>query len=262
MPDQQLDRHNMTLMQKLSIPEETDPPWGIVMTAVIVGVLLINLTLVGSAMASVLLGLGDTLAPTPFTLLFSWTIGHALTIVYVMINRRSSEESWAALKLTKGLLPLPIVLMVGVAIGLTVDLVINLASGQFLPIPEIFGFQAEGITGILTAGLFLVLIQPVAESLVFQGVLLPKVRIMLGAWGGVLATTIVFAFMHYGIFYLSYQPNYPESALPWYGIIYPVLTGLMFCLIKVYTGSTRAVIIGRIGAGATFLLTALVLVGG
>jgi|GEM_PF-510913 len=261
MSEPQLDRHEMSLMQKLSVPEAADPPWSILITIVIVVVLFINLTIVGSAMSSVMLGIDDNTDPTPFMLLLSWTIGQAITIVYVVINRRSSYESWNALKLSRGLLPLPLVLMVGVAVALTVDLVINLASGQFLPIPEIYGFQADGIAGILLAGLFLVLIQPVAESLVFQAILLPKLRFMLGAWGGVIITTIVFTLLHYSIFYLSYQSNYPESALVWYGIVYPLATGLMFCLIKVYTGSTRAVIIARMGAGATFLLTALVLVG-
>jgi membrane protease YdiL (CAAX protease family) len=261
MSEPQLDRREMSLMQKLSIPEESDPPWSILIALIIVFVLLINLTLVGTAISSVLLGLEDTTAPTPFTLLLGWTIGQALTIVYVVINRRSSQESWIALKLNRGLLPLQLVLMVGVAIALTIDVIVNLASGQFLPVPEIFGFQADGVAGILMAGLFLVLIQPVAESLVFQGVLLPKLRIMLGAWGGVLATTIVFTLIHYGIFYLSYQSNYPESAMLWYGIVYPLAMGLLFCLVKVYTESTRAVIIARMGAGATFLLTALVLVG-
>ena len=202
MSEPQLDRHEMSLMQKLSIPEDADPPWSLLVAIVIVIVLLINLTLVGTAMSSVMLGLDNNSTPTPFMLLLSWTIGQALTIVYVVINRRSSSDSWTALKLTRGLLPLPLVLMVGVAVALTVDLVINLASGQFLPIPEIYGFQADGAAGILMAGLFLILIQPVAESLVFQGVLLPKLRIMFGAWGGVIITTVVFTLIHYGIFYL------------------------------------------------------------
>ena len=260
MPDSQLDRREMTLMQKLSIPEEANPPWSLLTATVIVLVLFLNLTLVGTAISALLLGIEDTV--TPFMLLLSWSIGQAITIVYVVINRRSSPESWTALKLTKGLLPLPFVLMVGVATALAVDLVISLASGQFLPIPEIFGFQSEGVGGVLTAGLFLILIQPIAESLVFQAVLLPKLRIMMGAWGGVIVTTVVFTLLHYAVFYLSYQPNYPESTLLWYGVAYPLLTGLMFCLIKVYTGSTRAVIVARVGAGLIFFLTALVLVGG
>jgi membrane protease YdiL (CAAX protease family) len=259
MSEPQLDRREMSLMQKLSVPEAVNPPWSAMTAIIIVLVLLINLILVGPSMSSVLLGVGDTV--TPFMLMLGWVIGQALTIVYVVINRRSSQESWSALKLINGLLPLSFVLLVGVAVALAVDLIISLASGQFLPIPEIFDFQSGGIGGVLMAGLFLILIQPVAESLVFQGVLLPKLRIMMGAWGGVIITTIVFTVLHYAVFYLSYQPNYPESTVLWYGVAYPALTGLMFCLIKVYTDSTRAVIVNRIGAGLIFFLTALVLGG-
>ena len=121
MSEPQLDRHEMSLMQKLSLPETADPPWSILVTALIVAVLFLNLTLVGSAIASILLGIQDSTNPTPFLLLLSWTIGQTITIAYVIINRRSSYESWYALKLSKGLLPLPIVLMVGVAIALTVE---------------------------------------------------------------------------------------------------------------------------------------------
>jgi len=261
MTQPQLDRREMTLMQKLSIPEEADPPWGIATAVFMVVTLIITLVLVGPALASVLLGLEGNQFP-PMLLMLGWTIGQAMTMAFVLINRRSSVESWQALKLRKGHLPLPFVLMVGVATALAVDLVISLASGQFLPIPEIYGFQTEGIAGILIAILFLVLIQPIAESLVFQGVLLPKLRIVLGAWGGVIATTVIFTLLHYGIFYLAYQPIYPESTLLWYGIAYPLLTGLMFCLMKVYTDSTRAVIIMRIGSGIIFVLTALALTSG
>lgn len=261
MTEPQLDRREMTLMQKLSIPEEADPPWGVPIAALMVLVLVVTLILVGPALASILLGLDGSQFP-PIMLMLGWTIGQAITIAFVLINRRSSVESWQALKLAKGRLPLPFVLMVGVATALTVDLVISLASGQFLPIPEIYGFETEGIAGVLMALLFLVLIQPLAESLVFQAVLLPKLRIIMGAWGGVIATTIVFTLLHYGIFYLAYQPSYPESTLLWYGIVYPLLAGLMFSLMKVYTDSTRAVIIMRIGAGLIFVLTAVMLTGG
>ena len=106
------------------------------------------------------------------------------------------------------------------------------------------------------------LIQPVAESLVFQGVLLPKLRVIMGPWGGVVVTTVVFTLMHYAIFYSSYQNVYPPETMLWYGVAYPLMFGFTFSLLKVYTQSTRAVIIGRMGAGIIFLLTALILVGG
>ena len=261
MSDTQLDRREMTLMQKLSIAEEADPPWSALTATLTVLVLLITLILVGPALSSIVLGIDENTV-TPFVLMLGWTLGQAITIAFVLINRRSSQDSWVALKLEKGNLPLPLVLMIGVATALGVDLVISLASGQFLPIPEIFGFQTEGTAGILIAVLFVVLIQPIAESLVFQGVLLPKLRFIMGPWGGVVVTTVVFTLLHYAVFYASYQPNYPESTLLWYGVAYPLLTGLIFSLMKVYTDSTRAVIIMRIGAGLIFVLTALALVSG
>ena len=256
------DRREMSIMQRLSIPEANDPPWSLLEVGGAVVALVITLILMGPAISSVLLNLEDTTTPTPFVIMFGWTIGEALTILFVVISRRSSQESWQALKLNRGYLPLPFMLMFGVATALTVDLMIGLLSGQFLPIPEIFGFQSEGTAGILMTGLLLIVIQPVAESLVFQGVALPKLRIMFGAWGGVAVTTVIFTALHYAIFYLSYQSSYPDSTMLWYGIAYPLLAGFVFCLIKVYTDSTRAVVIARMGAGAIFLLTALALVSG
>lgn len=261
MSEPQLDRREMTLMQKLSIPEAADPPWSSMIATLMVIVLLITLMFVGIAMASILLGIEGNEYP-PFALMLGWMLGEAITIAFVLINRRSSQESWLALRLSKGHLPIPFVVMVGVATALFVDLVISLASGDFLPIPEIYGFQAEGVAGILVAILFVALIQPIAESLVFQGVLLPKLRFIMGAWGGVVVTTVVYTLVHFAVFYSSYPTAYPQSTMLWYGVAYPLLTGLMFCLMKIYTNSTRAVIVMRIGAGLTFVLTALVLVSG
>jgi membrane protease YdiL (CAAX protease family) len=95
---------------------------------------------------------------------------------------------------------------------------------------------------------------------VFQGVLLPKLRVIMGAWGGVVMTTAIFTLSHYGVFYASYPDAYPQGAMIWYGIAYPLVFGLTFSLLKVYAQSTRAVILGRVGAGMTLLLTALILV--
>lgn len=259
MANSPIDRRDMSFIQKLSLPETSDPPWGLATAGVIVLVYLITLMLVGPALASIVLGLGDTI--TPFMLLLGWTLGSAMTIVFVLVNRRSSPESWQALKLEKGLLPLPFILMVGVATALFVDLVISLASGQFLPIPEIFGFRADGFSSVIVAGLFVLLIQPVVESLVFQGVVLPKLRVKMGAWAGTIITTAVFTIIHYAVFYLSYETSYPPTTVIWYGIAYPLIAGFVYCLIRVYTVSTRAVIMARIGSGLIFLLTALAVTG-
>ena len=253
---QQPDRREMSLMQKLSQPEAA-PPWSIIAAAITAVVTLVNLIWVGPAMSSLLLGSAE---PTPFLLMLGWTFGLALTLAYVLVNRRSSQESWQALRLNRGFLPTQIALLVGVAIALGVNLAVSLASGQFLPLPEIYGFQARGLAGAVLAALLLVAAQPLAESLVFQAVLLPSLRSTVGPWGGVVITSALFTLLHYAVFFSPYQVAY-NSAL-WYGLAYPLLTGFAFCLLKVYTDSSRAVIIGRVGAGLVSLLTALALVGG
>jgi len=259
MSETNLDRRDMTLRQKLSIPEASDTPWSMIDATLITLALLVTVIIVGPAIAS--LPYEDITQIPPSTLLLGWTIGQVLTIAFVVINRRSSQESWQALKLDKGLVPQQLVVLIGVAIALTIDVIISLLSGQFLPIPEIYGFQTAGIGGIILAAVFVVLIQPIAESLVFQGVLLPKLRVIMGPWGGVVMTAVVFTLMHYAVFFTSYQAFYPSEAMLWYGVAYPLLAGLAFSLFKVYTQSTRAVILGRVGAGLIFLMTAMLLVG-
>ena len=253
---QKPDRREMSLMQKLSRPE-APPPWSIIAAALTAVVILVNLIWVGPAMSSLLLGSAE---PTPFLLMLGWTFGLALTLAYVLVNRRSSRESWQALRLHRGFLPPQIALLVGVAIALGVNLAVSLASGQFLPIPEIYGFQAQDLAGAVLAALLLVAAQPLAESLVFQAVLLPSLRSTVGPWGGVIITSALFTLLHYAVFFSPYQAAYSNAL--WYGIAYPLLTGFAFCLLKVYTDSSRAVIIGRVGAGLVSLLTALALVGG
>lgn len=249
------DRRDMSLRAKLSLPERAAPPWSLLSAALSAAVLLICLTVVGPALASLLLGSQEI---TPFLLMFSWALGMGLNIVFTLVNRRSSAESWAALRLGPGHLPRPLVLLLGVAIALAIDLVVNLAGGRFLPVPEIYGFQSQGAAGLVLAALLLILLQPLAESLVFQAILLPSLRWRLGPWPGVLAASALFVALHLLVFWAAYAAAYD---LVWYGLIYPALIGLAFSLLRVYTDSSSAVIIARMGAGLMFFLTALAISG-
>ena len=255
MPETNTDRREMTLRAKLSLPETASPPWSTLTALLAVFVMLICLIVVGPALASLLLGGTDV---TPFLLILSWTLGMALTIAFVTVNRRSSAESWRALQLHKGRLPLPIVMLIGVAIGLAIDLIVSLASGQFLPVPEILGFQTRAGASLALAALLLVILQPLAETLVFQAVLLPALRWKLGPWGGVLATSALYTALHRLVFSTAHGGSYDSL---WYGIIYPASLSVAFCLLKVYTGSSSAALAGRVGAGLIFLLTAVALLG-
>ena len=250
------DRRELSLKAKLTLPETSAPPWSLVSAALTAIALLISLILVGPALASLLLGSQEV---TPFLLMLSWSLGMALTVIVVLVNRRSSAESWKALQLGSGNLPRPIVLLIGVAIALAIDLIVSLASRQFLPVPAIFGFQSQGAASLMLAAFLLILLQPLAESLVFQAILLPSLRWTLGPWGGVFATSALFVALHVLVFWAAFATSYNFF---WYGIIYPGLTGFAFCLLRVFTASSSAVVIGRMGAGLIFLLTALAIFGG
>lgn len=250
MPAEPQDRREMTLLAKLSAPEPADPPWRLPGAATAIFIFLVCLIVIGPTLASLP---GEIGAPARYLLLPGWAIGMALTIVFVLVNRRSSDESWRALQLHKGNTPLPLVVLYGVAIGLAIGLLVSLASGQFLPIPEIFGILQPTPASVFAAALLLIVLQPVAETLVFQAIVLPTLRWRLGPWGGVIAASAMYTAIHLLVFSSATSLSF------WFSIVYPALAALAFCLLKSLTTSTTAVIIARMGAGLIFLLTALTL---
>ena len=255
MPEGATDRREMTLLAKLSMPEAAEPPWSLIGAVQTLLAFFLCLILIGPALVAVFTR-GDVNLPSEFTL--SWAIGMALTLLFVIVSRRSSAESWRALGLTRGELPLPLVLLLGIAIALAVDLTVSLATGAFWPMPQIWYFQSHGVQGLLLAMLVAVVLQPLAETLVFQAVLLPRMRCSFGPWRGVIATAATYTVLYS----LVFIPPYPFYDLLWHGILFPVCIGTLFCLLRIYTGSTFAVIIARMGAGLIFFLTALALVSG
>ena len=253
MNEKPTDRREMTLTAKLSAPEASEPPWSLPGAVLTFFAMFICLTVIGPALMSTQ---SARAVLTPFMLMVSWAIGLALTILFVLVSRRSSEESWTALQLNRGQLPLPVALLVGIAIALAVDLAVSLASGEFLPVPQIWGFQSRGVLGLVAAALFLIVLQPLAETLVFQAVLLPRLRWSFGPWAGLIGTSAAFTALYHVIF-VAHFVLYRDL---WNGIVFPFSMGILFCLLKVYAQSTSAVIIARMGAGLIFLLTALALV--
>lgn len=255
MPEQVQERREMSLRAKLSVPEPAAPPWRLVTAVLSVGVMLLCLTLVGPALASLISGSGQL---TSQTLMFSWAIGLLMSSVFVLVNRRGKPASWRALRLTRGAMPLPMAFSVGIAMALALDLLVSLLSGDFLAIPQIWGFHSGGAPGLLLAALIAVLLQPLAETLVFQAVLLPSLRWTLGPWGGTIGTALLYMVLHNLVFLAAY-PHY--HAL-WHGVLWPLGIAILFSLLKVYTGSSLGALLGRVGAGLVFLLTALAIYGG
>ncbi len=255
MTSDQRERRELSLMQKLSLPEESAPPWSLLTATMILAAMLVCLIVMGPALASLLLGKQQA---TPGLLMLSWALGMGATALFVLANRRGNADSWRSLRLSRRGPPLPLIALLGVAISLFINLIISLPSGQFLPLPEIYGIGAQGPMGLIVAALLLVFLQPLAETLVFQALLLPSLRWTLGPWRGVVAACLVFVLLHLIVFFAPWQSIY---SAPWYGLAYPFIVCLAFSLLRVHTGSSLSVLVARISAGLIFLLTGMALTG-
>ena len=267
MTEKLKDRRELTFRAKLSAQEVSPPPWSVLSAALTTIAMLITLISLGPALASVMLGgpltshfWHGSAAKSHLLLSLSWSLGMAFTIAFVLASRRGSDESWRGLRLHWGEVPLSITsLLIGMAIALVVQIFVGLASDMFCPIPELFDFFKIGPTNIISAALLLILLQPIAESLVFQAVVLPSLRWNFGPWIGVLMTSVLFTLMHLSVFSVQNRGVYTD---PWYDDVYPFLIGFAFSILKVYTGSTGVVIVARMGAGLIFFLIGHALAGG
>lgn len=246
-----IDREKQGWLHNMGMAQPT-PAWG--MGDVLAGLLVLALAvlILASGIASVLVG-----SPSFFTagaLVAGWSIGLGVVAGYVWLVRRRTPIERADLALESGLLPLPFVLLLGVAFGLTLDLAIFLGGGGFGRVAELRGLGVN-VPDVVLATVLMVIAQPLAHGLLFTGVILPRLRASWGAWAGNIATMALFTVYHWGV----YGVNLPAEQVGWYGIFFPF--GLMFCLVMVRlrTYSTRATIIAHAGAGLVAVLAMVTL---
>jgi uncharacterized protein len=105
---------------------------------------------------------------------------------------------------------------------------------------------------------FLVVVQPIAEELVFRGVTYPALRASLGPLAGIVATSISYALFHL----LTYTSAAMDVSTLWFTFALPLIEGLVLTLIRAYTGSTRAAIVGHMAFGLFAILKLITLSGG
>ena len=206
--------------------------------------------IVGSIVSVVLANDGS---PTATVLLIGSAIGELLVIFYLYLTQRNQQQNLA---LTKTSYSIPLLLLIGMGAGITVDLIAAAGNRTFHPIPELTNINQEGIFGLVIAGIFLLFIQPIAEEIIFRGVLVPKLRELTSGIMGIIIGGILYGGFHY----LAYATALENSSTQlWYGIIAPSILGIFYGVIRVYTGSTRATILTHIGANLLFFLIALIL---
>jgi hypothetical protein len=259
---------------------EAAPPWTI-WNAVSALVAAFMAVLLGTSVALVVTGNNQ------FSALLGWSLAAGLTIAFVRFTRRTPAER-EALRLNKwqyesespkkprnaiivdeaaALPPLAnqfFLLLVGVGLAVALDVITGRVTGLFLPEPELlrpyqdfaFGIPALAQT-LLLGAVFMVVLQPIAEGLIFQGLLLPALRRSVGPWPGYLLSAAL-----YGLFHLmAYSQPPGDFAALWYGLIAPLLAGLIYSAVRLYTGSTRAAMLAHAAFGLFAVLKLLTLVG-
>jgi membrane protease YdiL (CAAX protease family) len=220
--------------------QEAAPPWSLT-GGLVAAVAAFLATIIGGTIAY------SVVPQAGYAPLLAWTIGGILTIAFVFISRAKAEER-AALRTASFNAPVLFLLFLGVGIALTLDVLTMRLAGRFLPEPELLNlFAARPIEpfGWLMAALFLVVIQPIAEELVFRGLLLPALRAELGPWPGYLLDAAIYALFHL----LVYPPLSQDAGGLWIGLGVPFVAGLVFAAVRLYTGSTRAAMVAHAAFG-------------
>jgi membrane protease YdiL (CAAX protease family) len=249
-----------TLIARLNAVASTPPPWSLAAALVAVAAafaFIIVGTLVGGAW------FGDPANPLPpFAQLVGWLIAAVLAALYVLQTRRAAADR-EALRLAPGGTPLALVLFVAFGLAIAIDLVaLILTSGTFVSTPALlplapFG-NGAGLREWAVAVVLLVIAQPVSEGLVFRGVLLPSLRSALSGLPGIVAQGVVCGVFHF----LAYTPAYPEGGIVvWvYGLVVPLLAGVIFGGVRVLTGSTRAAMFAQAAFGLFALAKHIIII--
>ncbi|MFW5696903.1 MAG: CPBP family intramembrane glutamic endopeptidase [Phototrophicaceae bacterium] len=225
---------------------EPAPPWSY-LTALGTIIAMFLSVIIGSTIASVIFD------DTAVSLLVGWSIGMALTVVFVMVNRRT-PEGFDALRLGRTASRLPLVALLAFGVAVFFDLIGWIITGdQTLASAELIRLSAEetSLIGWVVALLFMGFLQPLGEEIVFRGMAFPAVRSTVGAlWG-----FVVVAGLHAVFHFAAYPPPPDDRAvLFWYGLALPFLDALFLTGVRAHSGSTRAAVVAHAMMGVFVLL--------
>lgn len=238
-------------MLKRIAQTEPMPPWNY-LTALGAFVVMFLSLIIGSSVIAIVFNNNS-----PPVLLAGWGIGMTITSIYVLTSRRRTSQDIAALRLGKTTAKLPIIALWSLGFAIAFDLISwVVVNNQTLSSAELLGFSGASISpiGWIIAGIFMILLQPLGEELVFRGLMFPAFRGTFGVWMGFWMVIGFHTLFHF----LAYQPTTPNSTfLLWYGIGLPFLNAVVITSVRAYTGSTRASLIAHATIGAFAVIKAL-----
>ncbi|GAB1422165.1 hypothetical protein MASR2M15_23780 [Anaerolineales bacterium] len=226
---------------------ELEPPWGLLGVTNALSVLFLAVILLGTTVSTMLSG-GKL---DYFWLVFGWTLGNALVIAYVWVSRHRSQEDWQALALKGDKSSIPLILLISFGMRIAIDLIMASLSGSFSVAPEVSGLVDSPLVVWLLAIVFMVFIRPIAEELVFRGIVLPYLRFQFKAWLGLFLSALIYGLLTY----LIYGSGYTILI----GLIAPLLLGLYYGAVRVITGSTSMAILAHMASAFFAILTAFFL---
>ncbi|QPC83968.1 CPBP family intramembrane metalloprotease [Phototrophicus methaneseepsis] len=253
--DQQTESATPNLLQWIGLPQ-AEPPWSLLDAALALFALMVAMTIIATAIALNVSGTDASTTPPRDAFLLGWAVAGFITVAFVLIRWRRTPEMWQAMRMVSPRLGLPIVALMGVAAAFAIDLAVGTGNGAVQPVAIFYGLGSASNQWLLAA-VFAVVAQPVAEGLVFFGVLQARLRASFGAWPGYLLTIVLFTAYHALIF----GAQLPDRAALWYGVVYPALVAAFLGAMRIRLGSTLAVIIAYAAMGITTVLAGLALIG-
>jgi membrane protease YdiL (CAAX protease family) len=229
------------LIARLGIKQDV-PFWSLAEMALALVVLAIGTILIGSAIAAS--ASTSTSNPEPIALVLGWLIGLVIVSAFVLVRWRRSKEKFDGLALGESKWSPLLAFMLGIAVIFTAGVISGYGSGNFDVFAALQGLDNTQIGQVILAALF-VIVQAVAEGLIFWGIVLPRLRASLGAWPGLALTLAIFA----AYYYLVFGERLTDDLALWYGIISPLIFGACLAAIRVWSNSTRTAIIAQLGVG-------------
>lgn len=167
-----------------------------------------------------------------------------LGVLYLLVARRYGQPFWRSLRWTTFRMPFlvaaagPLLAVVSSTLGVLL---------KAPPVPSPIEDLISDRRSLFIMVLFLTIIGPVFEELIFRGFLFPLLARSAGPWGGIVLTAIPFALVHGAQYRWSWQHLAVVGS-----------AGVVFGFVRYKTGATAAATLVHTGYNATLFVAFLV----
>jgi len=218
------------------------PFWGYEELALFAGAVLPSL-----ALAALLMRIGRALAPGVFQstaakTLFFQSLFYILLLgaLYLLISWRYGAPFWQSMRWTFEFRGVWWCFAAGPALAFGLSaLGVALHTPAGSPIQDLVTDRSS----LVMVMLFVTVLGPAFEEIVFRGFLLPLLVRSMGSWPGILLAAVPFALLHG-----------PQNQWQWQQVVLVGVAGIVFGMVRVQTGSTAASATVHAGYNTTFFL--------